>query len=283
MKDEWSACTVKEKALVDAECAGMLSGLLRADPVLLATTRLWLIRRLLRLWRRSSWFRRWNIASAVSIPAKRGKIRILLPDGFREVLDAFAAGLSPPLSQVHWAWLRGLWGSCGGLYLPRSGYYLALRVAVPEVAAPLWRLLGETQLPWRDRFFHGMHEIFLRGQEGIVTFLCNIGLSETSLQLEDKAIMRSMRDRANRMSNCDTANIRRSLRVSEEQIKLAMRVRDAGLMPHLSPAMRQLVEARLEEPEASLAELGKKMIPPITKSTVKYRWDRLGKTLSDLL
>ena len=94
--------------------------------------------------------------------------------------------------------------------------------------------------------------------------------------MEDKAIMRSMRDRANRIRNCDTANIRRALRVAEEQTALALRLRDTGVIGRLPPSLRHLVEARLKNPEASLSELGEGLSPPITKSTVKYRWQRLG-------
>ena len=94
--------------------------------------------------------------------------------------------------------------------------------------------------------------------------------------MEDMAIMRSMRDRANRIRNCDTANIKRTLKVAEEQTALALEIRDAGLIERLPPALRQLVEARLGNPEASLAELGEGLSPPITKSTVKYRWQRLS-------
>ena len=129
---------------------------------------------------------------------------------------------------------------------------------------------------WQRRLLHGTHEMILRDQQKIVTFLSKLGLTGISLRMEDMAIMRSMRDRANRIRNCDTANIKRTLKVAEEQTALALRIQDTGLVDRLPPALRQLVEARLENPEASLAELGEGLSPPITKSTVKYRWQRLS-------
>ena len=109
-----------------------------------------------------------------------------------------------------------------------------------------------------------------------MTFFVRIGLTGISFRMEDKAIMRSMRDGANRIRNCDTANIRRALRVAEEQTALALKLRDAGVIGRLPPSLRHLVEARLKNPEASLSELGEGLSPPITKSTVKYRWQRLS-------
>lgn len=286
--DEWGACSVEGVPLLEAECAGLLTGLLpmRGDPLALGTSRLWIARRLLRLWRRTSWFDEWNIAEDLSIPTERhgGKVRIRIPDAFRERLLAMAADLAaaPSLAEEHWAWLRGLWGNCGGLYLPRAGYYLVLRVALPATAEALGKMLDRTRIPWKTRIFRGASEMILRDQESIVTFLCNLGLSAVSLRLEDKAIVRSMRDQANRVSNCDTANIRRALRVAEEQTRLAQEIVREGLLHDLPPVMRSLVEARLDNPEASLAELGEKLSPTLTKSTVKYHWNRLQDYVTSL-
>ena len=116
----------------------------------------------------------------------------------------------------------------------------------------------------------------LRNQEDIVTFLCNIGLNGMALKLEDRAMMRGARENANRVSNCDTANIRRTVAAAREQLRLASRLANDGVLPRLPPALKALVEARLANPEASLAEIGEKLSPPIRKSTVKYRWSRLS-------
>ena len=282
MWDEWSACPVEGRDRADAECAGLLCGLFsnRGDPLRVGTSRLWLARRLLRTWRGTSWSSRWNIADGLSLPSDPGgRVRLRLPQALRDELAAFPDSLGFPLGDVRWAWLRGLWGSCGGLYLPRTGYYLALRLAPPSQAAAR-RFLRGTRLPWRERDFRGAREMMLRDQEAVVTFLYNIGLPDTSLRLEDKAIVRSMKDQANRARNCDTANIRRALRVAEGQTELALKAAREGLLPLLPPALRELAEARLRAPEASLSELGEKLVPPITKSTVKYRWDRLRDYIS---
>ena len=306
--DEWAVCSARG-AEAEAECMGMLAGLLPA----FRTGRLRVVRRLMRLWRQTSWYPELDVADIVCFPdreqGRKGSILIRLPAAFQENIEPFAmnlvqdivekgaeapvggaGGRRVPLSfeaeelpSTFWSWLRGLWGSCGGLYLPKSGYYLVFRVGVPSVAGPMRATLSRTGLRWRGRVFHGAQEMFLRDQESIVTFLCNLGLPSSSLKLEERAIMRSMRDHANRVSNCDTANIRRAIRVAEEQTRLAARASREGLLPLLPPALRQLAEARLANPEASLSELGKKLTPPIQKSTVKYRWARLSDYVSNSL
>ncbi len=280
--DEWVIHPVEDPLQVEAECAGLLSGLASGrgrDPLQIGTSRLWAVRRLFRLWRRTSWAGRWSLAEALAVPQDmKGCVRIRLPDDLPAMLESYGAELLEAASPttLHWSWLRGFWGGCGGLYVPRSGYYLVLRVSSPSAAAILKGLLPRTHIVWQRRLLHGTHEMILRDQQKIVTFLSRLGLTGISLRLEDMAIMRSMRDRANRIRNCDTANIKRTLKVAEEQTALALRIRDAGLVERLPPALRQLVEARLGNPEASLAELGEGLSPPITKSTVKYRWQRLS-------
>ena len=280
--DEWSVHPAEDPLQAEAECAGLLSGLASGrgrNPLQIGTSRLWAVHRLFRLWRRTPWAGRWNLADALAVPQNmKGRVCIRLPDDLPATLDSYGAELleatSPP--PLYWSWLRGLWGGCGGLYVPRSGYYLVLRVSSPSAAAILKGLLPRTRIVWQRRLLHGTHEMILRDQQKIVTFLSKLGLTGISLRMEDMAIMRSMRDRANRIRNCDTANIKRTLKVAEEQTALALRIQDTGLVDRLPPALRQLVEARLENPEASLAELGEGLSPPITKSTVKYRWQRLS-------
>jgi DNA-binding protein WhiA len=136
-------------------------------------------------------------------------------------------------------------------------------------------MLHKSRVSWRERPVHGKHEIILRDQEGIVSFLSKIGLANVSLRMEDKAILRSMRDQANRMRNCDTANIRKTLSAAEEQRELALKLLNKGLLATLPLPLKALVEARLEHPEESLSDLGSRLSPPVTKSTVKYRWRRL--------
>ena len=280
--DEWSVHPAEDPLQAEAECAGLLLGLASGqgrDPLHISTSRLWAVHRLFRLWRRTPWAGRWSLAEALAVPQDmKGCVRIRLPDDLPAMLESYGAELLEAASPttLHWSWLRGFWGGCGGLYVPRSGYYLVLRVSSPPAAAILKGLLPRTRIVWQRRLLHGTHEMILRDQQKIVTFLSKLGLTGISLRMEDMAIMRSMRDRANRIRNCDTANIKRTLKVAEEQTALALRIQDTGLVDRLPPALRQLVEARLENPEASLAELGEGLSPPITKSTVKYRWQRLS-------
>ena len=203
------------------------------------------------------------------LKVKRPKVKLADMPGRDELLNLALS------SKPSWPWMRGLFGSCGSFYLTKSGFYLVLRIINEAVALKAEKFLNNKK--WSRRYFRGAHELILRDQEEVVTFLSNIELTGAALALEHKVIMRLMRDQANKASNCDTANIMRATQAAFKQIELAKKfMNDAELINNLPDKLRELVIIRLENPEANLSELGEKLSPPVSKSTVKYRWAKLS-------
>ena len=186
--------------------------------------------------------------------------------------------------RMSWPWVRGLWGAAGALYLPKNGYFLVLRLSrqnplLPEVKA----FLEDEGCLWSKRLHEGKEELLLRHQQYISIFLSRMGLCGTSLRLEEHALFRSMRDQANRLVNCDSANIKKSLLAAERQLEECRQVVASGLMETLPGELQELVRVRLEHGSASLQELGQLVQKPVSKSTVEYRWGKLRRLVGDLL
>ena len=270
--DEWLSFPLTDEETNSAELSGLLAALpvkKSSDEAVIRTSRLWAVRRLARLWKSSHWRKELNIAAALRVPPDmKGRVELSLP------LNLYEA-VSTPLRRGSWDWARGAWGGCGAVYSPRSGYYLVMRTESETVIKRVGGLLRQARVSWSARAVHGRRELILRDQQEIVAFLSKIDLTDLSLRMEDRAILRAMRDQANRVRNCDTANIRKTLKASEEQAELARELLRRGLILDLPPRFRALAETRLEHPEESLSDLGKRLSPPVTKSTVKYRWKRL--------
>jgi DNA-binding protein WhiA len=115
----------------------------------------------------------------------------------------------------------------------------------------------------------------VRDQGGIVNVLTGIRLFRTSLELEEKALLRSVRDRANRLVNCDAANIRKTLEAARRQRMVALRLAETGKLEKLPPGYRDLAKARIDNPTATLTELGQLLQKPVSKSTIEYRWRKM--------
>jgi DNA-binding transcriptional regulator WhiA len=201
---------------------------------------------------------------------------VLTEDIFRKITE----GSRRLSGSRRWVWFRGFWGGCGALYLPQSGYYMTLRPRDEESgrkAADVMRLAGITP---GKRVIRGRIEYMLRNQEQIVTCLSKMGLVKSSLLLEETAIVRSIKNRVNKVINCDSANISKTINAAAAQLAIVNLIDSEGLWDSLTPVLTELAVTRRLNPSASLAELGQMLSRPVSKSTVEYRWRKLKNILT---
>jgi hypothetical protein len=265
-----------ELPLTDAEPE--LSGFLAVLParregdfVLVDTRRLRVARRVLKLCRAldgtepDGTFRGYG---SLELDKSRGRAIFRLP---REL---YSLGAKPTIKK--WAWFRGVWGGCGAFYLPRQGYYMTLRVPFGRNCGVfLESVLRSVSVAPKARLLRGSSEYAIRDIESIVTVLSRMGLVRSSLLLEEKAVIRSVRGAANKMVNCDSANIASTLAAARAQISLVNAIDENGLWNLLPPNLAEIARTRRENPSASLRELGQILTKPVSKSTVEYRWRKL--------
>ncbi len=272
VRDEWLLLSVDDKGEAEAEILGLIQGMkkLRRED-LLTSGRLWVFERLRRIWPLASWAGTWDFASLLVIPPdKKGRISLSLP---QDLLDLMIGCFG---RRTSWSWLRGLWGSCGSLYLPSSGYYCTFRLCQHSgIAFRVEELLSRIRAKPAERRKEGWIEISIRSQVAITALLQQMRLKRSSLLLQERARMRAFRDRANKVVNCDAFNIQKSLKAAEEQLIIAQRLVESKAFYTLSRPLKELITVRLQNPSATLEELGRALSKPVTKSTVEYRWKKL--------
>ena len=265
--DEWLTSPVNSQTYADYEASGLLLGM-KHDSLTFATNRLRAARRLtgpgkVPLWPLTSYAEKFPLAvSMLTRTGLKPSVRFTCPVGILK---------RPKNLRSAWPWLKGLWGSTGGFYFPKTGYYLTLIVSDPDTYAIARDMLNLTGLSWRRR----RNELSIRNYDDIMTFLCNIGLPAAALDLDNTALFRSVRSRANLESNYDNANITRSLKTAHEQTELARKIAAMGILDKLPANFRDMVSVRLEHPDESLGGLGKRLTPQISKATVRYRWSKI--------
>ena len=272
--DEWLTSPAKSRTYADFEASGLLFGM-KHDTLTFSTNRLRAARRLtgpgkVPLWSLTSYAQRFPLAiSMLTRPNLKPSVKFTCP---LQILKR------PKNLRSAWPWLKGLFGSSGGLYFPKNGYYLTLIISdayTSELAADILNLTG---LSWRRH----RSEFTIRNYDDIMTFLCSIGLPSAALELDSSALFRSVRNRANLESNYDSANIARSLKAAHEQRELARKIITAGMLDKLPANLRELVILRLEYPDESLGGLGKRLTQELTKAAVKYRWGKIRAFFDDL-
>ena len=95
------------------------------------------------------------------------------------------------------------------------------------------------------------------------------------LNLENVRIVKGMRNQINRLINCETANINKSINASLRQIENINLINRTIGLNRLPESLSQVAVLRLENPDASLKELGEMLDPPVGKSGVNHRMRKI--------
>lgn len=122
--------------------------------------------------------------------------------------------------------------------------------------------------------------IYSKDGEEISKFLAFIEASNSVLKFEDIRVYRNMRNNVNRIVNCETANLSKTVDAAVKQIEAINKLKQEGKFNKLPENLKEIAELRIKNPEASLAELGKMLKEPIGKSGVNYRLQTIVKMSS---
>lgn len=126
------------------------------------------------------------------------------------------------------------------------------------------------------------YSIYIKEGEQISKFLALIGANKAVLQFEDIRIQKEMRGKVNRLVNCETANLNKTINASIEQIAAINKIKEKGKFNKLDDNLKEIANLRIENPDISLIELGKMLNEPIGKSGVNYRLKKIIQIANDM-
>ena len=113
--------------------------------------------------------------------------------------------------------------------------------------------------------------IYSKDGEEISKFLAFIEASSSVLKFEEIRVYRDMRNNVNRIVNCETANLSKTVNAAVKQIESIEKLKKIGKFNNLPDNLKEIANLRIKNPEASLTELGQMLKKPIGKSGVNYR------------
>lgn len=117
--------------------------------------------------------------------------------------------------------------------------------------------------------------LFYKKAEHIQEVLALMGDTSRVFDLYNAQMQRELRNEINRSTNCETGNIRRSVAAGQREAHLLHELRSRRLLASLPPDLQVTAQLRLDHPEASLSELAALHDPPITKSGVRNRMEKI--------
>ena len=174
------------------------------------------------------------------------------------------------------AFLAGAFLSCGSMTEPLKEYHLEFAVPFEELCSDLKELLEDLGIESKYVERKGVYVLYFKGSESIEDMLTLMGATKSSIELMNVKILKDIRNKANRIVNCDNANIERTLKASEKQIADIEYIISTTGLDDLTPELRNMAEVRLENPDASLKEICEMLDKPVGRSGANHRLKKLS-------
>ncbi len=176
--------------------------------------------------------------------------------------------------------VRGAFLGAGSINNPSRTYHLEINLSTKYNMEFLNEILKQCNI--RCKKLENNNSIYLKDGEEISAIIALFGASSSVLKFEDIRVQKEMNGKVNRIVNCQTANLNKTLNASVEQIDAIRRLQQSNKFNNLDDNLKEIALLRLEYPDMSLVELGKKLKEPLGKSGVNYRLKRIIKIAEDL-
>ncbi|NMB00402.1 MAG: DNA-binding protein WhiA [Firmicutes bacterium] len=169
------------------------------------------------------------------------------------------------------AYLRGAFLSSGSITNPERTYHLEISTEQSLIAEKILEVIASLGLEAGITQRKGSLVAYMKDGGQIVNLLNLMGAHSALLRFENVRVMKDMRNQVNRLVNCETANVDKTVKAAMAQLEDIQRIDDVIGLEELPDKLREVARVRLENPYASLQELGEMMVPPMSKSGVNYR------------
>lgn len=174
------------------------------------------------------------------------------------------------------AFIRGAFLAAGSMTNPEKAYHFEIVAATMEKARQLQHVIRyfdvDAKIVPRKKYF----VVYVKEGAQIVDLLNVMEAHVALMELENVRILKEMRNSINRQVNCETANIQKTVDAAGKQTEDILYIKNTIGFGELSEGLEEIARLRIEQPEASLKELGAMLNPPIGKSGVNHRLRKLS-------
>lgn len=164
---------------------------------------------------------------------------------------------------------------CGTMTDPEKSYNLEFLSTRHYLSQQLEAMLAEHDFHPHRALRKGANTIYIKAADHIEDLLTFMGAGGAAMRIMDQRLYNEMRNKTNRLSNCETANLGKSVQAAV-QVQMAIeRLEEAGALAALSEPLQQTAKMRMQYPDLPLAKLAQKMDPPVSKAGLSHRLKRI--------
>lgn len=171
--------------------------------------------------------------------------------------------------------VRGAFLGSGSINNPENKYHMEMILSTQNNADYIYHILKKNEIKVKRMQRKYGYSVYIKDGEGISRFLAFIGANTAVIKFEEIRVLRDMKNSINRQVNCETANLTRTINAAVKQIEKINKLKESGQFEKLPKDLKELAQTRLENPDASLVELGQMLSNPLGKSGVNHRLKKI--------
>ena len=180
------------------------------------------------------------------------------------------------------AYLRGVFMGSGFIANPKGDFHFEMSVENEQLAQDIAAIMQARGVNARVMQRRNAYLVYLKSGTAISAFLALVGAHQCALALENVRVIKSVRNDVNRQVNADMANQAKAADAAIGQVEAIRKILQRKNPADITPALRDFMRLRLENPSASLKELGELADPPLSKSAVYHRVRRIEQLAEEL-
>lgn len=178
--------------------------------------------------------------------------------------------------------LRTAFLMCGSVSNPEKNYHLEMVFSASEMARDIAAAMNEMDLNAKIIQRKNSFVVYLKGAEEIGDFLTFICATSSILNFYNIKIIKEMRNNVNRVVNCETANIGKTVNAASRQISCIEKIKERVGLDSLPKDLYEAAVLRMENPDLSLQDISLLCDPVISKSGLNHRFKRIEKIAQEL-
>lgn len=186
------------------------------------------------------------------------------------------------LSCCRRAFLRGVFLSIGSLTDPQKDYHLEIPVSDEATADIISGLIADFDIETKKILRKKQYVIYVKDSEKIVDFLNVIEAHVALMDMENVRILKDVRNTVNRRVNCDTANIKKAVAAAAKQCEDIRYIEKTIGWNEVDEALVYTAKLRMENPDATLAELVALHEKKVSKSGINHRLSKISEIAQKL-
>lgn len=179
-------------------------------------------------------------------------------------------------------YIREAFIKSGSINNPSKKYHLQIMFKENKNAEEMRLLLENFNINAKIIKKDKEYMLYIKDGEEISNFLALIGANNSVLRFEEVRVIKETRNEINRIVNCETANLNKTINASVKQIEDINFIKKMKKFSSMPDSLKEIAQVRLENPDMPLAELGKQLENPISKSGVNHRLKKISEIAEEL-